>query len=171
MPPETTPPEMTPPETTPPETTQPETRPRETRPRETRPDSSPYGPPVGGTEPRRPSHYTLGTRTPELALPLGLDQLPGTALPSPLPTTGPPPSPATHHGTTTVTVSRDSLLESARQDPHNNLTGPRGALLPLGSPGALTGPGGVPDSWGWSYDYLRRGLCSRRGSLILASSR
>ncbi|CAL8383275.1 unnamed protein product [Gadus morhua 'NCC'] len=38
-----------------------------------RPDPSPYGPPVGGPEPRRPSHYTLGTRTPELALPLGLD--------------------------------------------------------------------------------------------------
>ncbi|CAL8241731.1 unnamed protein product, partial [Gadus morhua 'NCC'] len=37
------------------------------------PDPSPYGPPVGGPEPRRPSHYTLGTRTPELALPLGLD--------------------------------------------------------------------------------------------------
>ncbi|CAL8357878.1 unnamed protein product [Gadus morhua 'NCC'] len=70
------------------------------------PDPSPYGPPVGGPEPRRPSHYTLGTRTPELALPLGLDQLPGTVLPSPLPTTGPPPSQATHHGTTTVTVSR-----------------------------------------------------------------
>ncbi|CAL8282832.1 unnamed protein product [Boreogadus saida] len=32
-------------------------------------------------------------------------QLPGTVLPSPLPTMGPPPSPATHHGTTTVTVS------------------------------------------------------------------
>ncbi|CAL8300794.1 unnamed protein product [Gadus morhua 'NCC'] len=31
---------------------------------------------------------------------------------------------------------------AGRQDPHNNLTGPRGALLPLGSPGALTGPGG-----------------------------
>ena len=29
-------------------------------------------------------------------------QLPGTVLPSPLPTTGPPPSQATHHGTTTL---------------------------------------------------------------------
>ena len=40
-------------------------------------------------------------------------QLPGTVLPSPLPTTGPPPSPATHHGTTTVTVSRSEPPHSS----------------------------------------------------------
>ncbi|CAL8238964.1 unnamed protein product [Gadus morhua 'NCC'] len=39
-------------------------------------------------------------------------QLPGNVLPSPLPTTGPPPSPATHHGTTIVTVSRRSDLRA-----------------------------------------------------------
>ncbi|CAL8234402.1 unnamed protein product [Boreogadus saida] len=44
-----------------------------------------------------------------------LQQLPGTVLPSPLPTTGPPPSPATHHGTTTVTVS------SQKSSPQMNL--------------------------------------------------
>lgn len=40
-----------------------------------RPDSRPYGPPgVGARSPAdRASHYTFGTRTPELALPLGLD--------------------------------------------------------------------------------------------------
>ncbi|CAL8374513.1 unnamed protein product [Boreogadus saida] len=48
-------------------------------------------------------------------------QLPGTVLPSPLPPTGPPPSPATHHGTTTVSSQKSShQMNLHLRGPSNN---------------------------------------------------